>query len=295
MSSNAPSSIPTPPGSGAASSSEQAGSSTTAGDTVRRILRSADRATLATALRAEAAPGAAVGSVAAGAAGEGWPYPSLVLVALDHDATPLLLISTLADHTKNIAADARVGLLFDATAGLAQPLAGARVSLLGRAEPSDEPRHRARFLARHPGAAFYAGFGDFAIYKVSIDRAHLVAGFGRVRWLDRAALAVPEVPAELAAAEADIVAHMNTDHLDAVQRFATALAGQPAGNGEGPWLMTGIDPEGCDLRCGGSIARVDFDQRVTDAASAKVALVKLARAFRSAATETDATLRPLEP
>ncbi|HUN51591.1 MAG TPA: pyridoxamine 5'-phosphate oxidase family protein, partial [Candidatus Sulfotelmatobacter sp.] len=132
----------------------------------RRLIRSQNTATLATNL----------------AAGDGWPYASLVLTACDHDGSPLLLISGLAEHTKNITADPRVSLLFDGTAGLADRLTGARATVLGRAERSQEPHHRERFLARHPSAAMYAGFGDFAFYRVSIARTHLVAGFGRIHW-----------------------------------------------------------------------------------------------------------------
>ncbi|MBP2316221.1 HugZ family protein [Azospirillum soli] len=267
MSSTESSKAPTPSGSGEPASSDAAGKSGgKPGDTARRLLRTVDRASLATAQRDAS----------------GWPYPSLVQVALDLNGTPLLLLSTLADHTKNIADDPRVGLLFDGTAGMAQPLAGARVSVLGRAERSDDPRHRARFLARHPGASFYAGFGDFGIYKVSVDRAHLVAGFGRVHWVDSAEFLLSKVPLALAEAEPDILAHMNTDHTDAIRLYATALLGLPDQDGpdQHAWTMTGIDPEGCDLRRGAAIARVDFDQRVEDPASARAVLAGLARRAR---------------
>ena len=256
-------------------------------------MRAADRATLATSLRGDGPEG-----------GEpGWPYPSLVQVALDLDGTPLLLLSTLADHTKNIAADPRVGLLFDGTVwgtvGGTQPLAGARVSVLGHAERSDDPRHRARFLARHPGASLYASFGDFALYKVSVRNAHLVAGFGRVHWLSSAELLLPKVPIALAEAEGDILAHMNTDHSDAIRLYATVLAGEADEGAGTSWAMTGIDPDGCDLRCGGRIARVDFDQRVEDPSGARVMLAGLARRARAivsagTATEEGAAYRALD-
>jgi putative heme iron utilization protein len=227
-------------------------------DRARRILRATDRATLATGQRDA----------------EGWPYPSLVLVAVDHDATPLLLISNLADHTRNIKSDDRVGLLFDATVGLDEPLAGARVSVLGRAVPSEEPRHRARFLARHPGAATYAGFGDFAIHRVAVERAHLVAGFGRIHWVaaDTLLYGGGAVAGALAEREADIVGHMNRDHADAIELYATVLLGQPGGG----WVMTGVDPEGCDLRRGAAVARLCFDRPVGDADGAQAELVRLA-------------------
>lgn len=253
MSSTADSSGPKSRGPADSHSANQADSP---GESARRVLRGADRAALATGQRD----------------GGGWPYPSLVLAALDHDGTPILLISRLADHTKNIAADPRVGLLFDGTTALAQPLAGARVSVLGRAVPSDEPRHRARYLARHPDAAQYAGFGDFAVYKVEVERAHLVAGFGRIHWVDGADLLLPAVPADLAAGEADLVRQMNDQESDAVQLFAGVLLGL---SGDG-WSVTGIDPDGLDLRRGGGVARLDFDHRVHDAEGAKAELIRLA-------------------
>jgi heme iron utilization protein len=232
----------------------------------RSVMRAADRATLATVMRAEQ-PDA------------GAPYASLVLAALDHDASPLLLISTLADHTRNIAADARVSLLFDGTAGLDEPLTGPRVSVQGRAARSEDQRHRARFLARHPGAAMYAGFKDFAFYRVEVLRAHLVAGFGRIHWIEAADLVLDTgASVALAAHEAAIVEHMNADHADAVQLYANRLLGQA---GEG-WRMTGIDPEGIDLRRAGAVARLTFESPVHDPESARAALVRLVKHARQA-------------
>lgn len=247
------------------------------GDTARAVMRATDRAVLTTAQRDAA----------------GWPYPSLVLVALDHDAAPLLLISTLADHTLNIAADPRVGLLFDGTAGLEQPLAGARVSVLGHALRSEEPRHRQRFLARHPSAEFYAGFKDFAVYRVAVERAHLVAGFGRVRWLEGADLLLPSVPQALADQEGAVVRHMNDDHAGALHLYATALLGFPQRDGDGPrWVMTGVDPEGCDLRCGAEVARLPFGCRVAGPEEVRAELVRLVRQARAGGGEGVASAGP---
>jgi putative heme iron utilization protein len=235
------------------------------GSVARRLLRRVDRAALATAQRDA----------------DGWPYASLVLVALDHEAGPILLISDLADHTGNIARDDRVALLFDGTAGLNEPLAGARVTLLGRAVRSDAAQLRARYLARHPSARAYADFKDFHLFRVAVRRAHLVAGFGRVHWLEADALLLRGAgAAPLVAEEAGVVAHLNADHADTIALYANALLGRP---GDG-WRLTGCDPEGVDLRRGGEVARLDFDEPVSAAAGARAALVRLAeRARRSAA------------
>lgn len=227
----------------------------------RNLVRSLDKAALATLARA--------GSPEAGA-----PYASLIQVAFDHDGAPLVLISTLADHTKNLHADPRVSLLFDATAGLAEPLTGPRVSLQGVAAPTTDERHAARYLARFPGAAMYAGFKDFAFWRVAPGRAHQVAGFGKISWFERFAY---EAPAALAQAEAEIVAHMNQDHAEAIGLYAKL-----AGESDGAWTMTGVDPEGVDIRdhARGRAARLRFDKIATDAETARVELVRLVKRAR---------------
>lgn len=232
---------------------------------VRSLLRRLDRAALACSL-----PGAA--------AGQAWPYASLVLVAVDHDLAPLLLLSDLAEHSKAIAADPRVTLLFDGTAGLDHPLTGPRASLLGRAAPTADDRLKRRFLARHPDAAMYAGFKDFRFYRVTPERAHLVGGFGKISWLDAAELRAGPLPAGLTEAEASIVQHMNEDHADAVRLYATKLLGL----GDGPWKMTGIDAEGIDLRRAGEVARLDFEKPLAHADEARPALIALVKQARAA-------------
>jgi len=224
-------------------------------------MRGLDRATLATALSSNAGA---------------WPYASLVLAACDHDASPLLLLSDLAEHSKNLKRDSRVSLLFDGTAGRDDPLTGPRVTVLGEAKPAADPRLMDRFTARHPAAAAYAGFADFHLYRVGVARAHLVAGFGRIHAVAADALLSPTAPA-LAAAEGDILEHMNRDHGEAIELYATRLAG---GSGSG-WRMTGIDPEGVDLRRGGAVVRLDFPAPLGDAESARAALIRFARQARA--------------
>ena len=206
------------------------------------------------------------------------PYASLVAVACDIDASPLLLISDLAQHSRNIAMDARVSLLFDGGGGdapEADVLAAPRLSLLGGAVRCDDAACLARFVARHPSAAAYAGFGDFHLYRVTIDRGHLVAGFGRISWVEAAELRFTRNAAGLITAGPGIVAHMNNDHADALALYAARLLDLPAGD----WRMTGIDPEGIDLRCAERTARLDFADHslgpVLDAESARRALVGL--------------------
>ena len=223
----------------------------------RRLIRGRDHAALATSL-------------------DGWPYASLVASACDMDASPLLLLSDLAQHTSNLVAEPRVSLLFEATAGYADPLAGPRLTLLGRAERVDDARLAARFAARHPASAVYAGFADFHLYRVLIDRGHLVAGFGRIAWVDGESLRFAGDASALAAAEPEIVAHMNAEHADALQLYARRLLGRAGED----WRMTGIDPEGLDLRSRRETARLDFPEPAPTPAAARRVLVALAERAR---------------
>lgn len=214
-----------------------------------------------------------------GAVGE--PYVSLALVALDQDGTPLLHLSDLADHTRNLNRDDRVSLLFDGTLQAAMPLAGERVTVQGRISRADEPRLLAGYLARHPDAASYVAFRDFHLYRVAVERAHLVAGFGRIHWVDGSSVTLDRAAAgALQEAEAGIVEHMNADHADAIQLYANRLLERP---GDG-WRMVGIDPDGCDLRRGVEAARLPFDTIVRDSAGARAELVAMVRRARSMAT-----------
>jgi heme iron utilization protein len=223
----------------------------------RRLMRCGERAALATSL-------------------EDAPYASLVLVAADLDASPLLLLSDLAQHSRNIASDPRVSLLLDGTEGHADRLDGPRLTLLGRAEVAADPRRFARFTARHPSSAVYAGFADFRLYRVAVERGHLVAGFGRIEWIADVDLLFSGETGALASAEAEIVAEMNRDHAAAIDRCARNLLGRE----ESGWRMTGLDPEGLDLRRGGDTLRLDFPAPAPTAEAARAALAELAAEAR---------------
>jgi putative heme iron utilization protein len=210
----------------------------------------------------------------------GHPYASLVTLATEPDGAPLMLISKLALHTQNLAADPRASLLIDGTSAAGDPLAGGRVTLIGRAEPTASPTARGRFLARHSHAEGYAGFPDFAFYTLKPEGAHYIGGFGRILDLLPSDLLLDLGGAEtLVAAEDGIVAHMNADHAGALELYATQLCGGPGG----PWRMTGIDPEGCDLVCDGEARRVLFASRITSPGEARQELVRLAADARARA------------
>ena len=218
------------------------------------------------------------GSLATLRQGSGHPYASLVLTATDSDGTPLFLISRLALHTQNLSADSRASLLIDGTGTEADPMAGARITLIGTARPTTSATVRARFLTRHPSAQGYADFPDFAFYALVLESAHFIGGFGRIVDLSPSDLLVELAGAEaLVEAEPGIVSHMNEDHADAIELYATRLLGAAPG----PWRMTGIDPEGCDLVLGSRGLRLPFTVRVTSANAARQELVRLVGAARA--------------
>ena len=208
--------------------------------------------------------------------GTGDPYCSLVNVATAFDGSPLLLISKLAIHTRNITADSRVSLMLDERKE-GDPLEGARVMLMGRAVISTDENDRRRYLARQPEAAMFAGFADFAIYRIEISAAHLVAGFGRIVDLKPQDILVDIAGAdELMAAEEGATSHMNEDHADALRLYATRLLGAA----DGDWRCAGLDPEGMELQSGRMALRLPFPQRVNGAGPLRAILVQMAQDAR---------------
>ena len=211
----------------------------------------------------------------------GHPFGSLANVATDSDGSPLILISRLSSHTANLETDRRASVLL-ATSGKGDPLAHPRLTVLGRfakiaRDAADEAHLRRRFLARHPKAELYAGFADFALWRMTVESAHLNAGFARAVGLTAADLLTDISGArDLLEIEASAVAHMNDDHADAVALYATKLLGAPAG----PWRVIALDPDGLDLGCSDAVLRLDFPQRVTTAGQLREVLADLAKRAR---------------
>jgi hypothetical protein len=218
------------------------------------------------------------GALATLLVGSGDPYCSLVNAATAADGAPLLLISRLAVHTKNILADPRVSLMLDERKE-GDPLQGARVMLLGTAIVTTDENARRRYLARQPEAEAFAGFGDFAFYEIKLKGAHLVAGFGRIVDLMPADLLTDLAGAQaLLAAEPDVIEHMNRDHADTCRLYATKLLDAP----EGDWRCVGCDPEGLELQNGRMALRLPFPQRISEPGALRVMLKELAQKARAA-------------
>ncbi|MGX4768903.1 HugZ family pyridoxamine 5'-phosphate oxidase [Bradyrhizobium guangdongense] len=211
--------------------------------------------------------------------GSGDPYCSLVNLASHPDGSPILLISRLAVHTKNILSDNRVSLMLDERAA-GDPLEGARIMLSGRAEKDDREKEllQRRYLNAHPSAEAFVSFADFSFFRIRPTGTHLVAGFGRIVDLKPEQFLTDLTGAEgLLAAEEGAVEHMNADHRDAMGLYATRLLGAAAGD----WRCTGCDPEGLDMQDGQTALRLDFPERVTDGAALRKMLVRLAGEARA--------------
>jgi len=244
----------------------------------RRLLRTASRASLAT-LEPDT----------------GWPYASLVTVASTLEGMPLLLVSSLSLHSRALAADPRCSLLVD-TAGPGDPLAHPRLTVFGRAEFIDRSRAegvrlRQRFLSRHPKAALYADFGDFSFVTIRPDRGLLYAGFGRA-----SALTANDLPTSMLNAalepmresEAAAIAHLNTDHRDAVRMIAVRLGG----GADGDWQVIGLDPEGVDFALGGRYLRYTYSEPLKDAKMLRTRLAELTRQAREGPEPAGALAQP---
>lgn len=205
--------------------------------------------------------------------GSGDPYCSVVNLASHPDGSPILLISRLAVHTRNILADSRVSLMLDERAA-GDPLEGARIMLSGRAEQAEDERDllQRRYLNAHPAAEAFVSFKDFAFFRIRPTGTHLVAGFGRIVDLKPEQFLTDLAGAEdLLAAEEGAVEHMNADHRAAMGLYATRLLGAPAGD----WRCTGCDPEGIDMQDGQTTLRLDFPERVADGTALRKMLVRL--------------------
>jgi putative heme iron utilization protein len=207
---------------------------------------------------------------------DGSPAASRVSLATAMDGSPVFLISRLSGHFTNLVADGRCSLLIG-DPGKGDPLAHPRMTLIGRAvklEPgAPRDRLKARYLMRHPKASLYVDFPDFAFWRFTPVRVSLNCGFGR---------AFAPTPGDvltsiqgfeaLEESEAGAVQHMNSDHVDAVQRYALA-----AGRSAARWLLACIDPEGLDLVSGDDVARIWFDPPLATPADLRPALVAMAK------------------
>jgi heme iron utilization protein len=207
----------------------------------------------------------------------GQPFASLVTPACAPDLALLLLLSNLSEHTRHLRAEPRCSVLVSGTPESANPQTAPRVTVTGIAEVVDDPALKARYLAVHPYASLYAGFGDFNLWRLQPLAALFVGGFGRALRLRQAELA-PDAGAvaAIAASEAGIITHCNEDHPDAL----ALIMGEA-----GAWHMVTADVDGTDLADSGEcVRRVHWSAPVTDASGVRTELVRMTRERRQAGT-----------
>jgi heme oxygenase (biliverdin-IX-beta and delta-forming) len=209
---------------------------------------------------------------------EGAPYASLVNVATDQAGRPLILISRLAWHTRNLIRDERASLLIADPQAQGDRLESARATLIGRFEPVAEDGIGRRYLALHPAAADYADFADFSYWRMAPETVHVVAGFGRIRTFAATDMLLEAKTAVLfAGIEQSAIEHMNDDHEDAV-----ALYWQASGGRSSPTVAAvAIDAEGIDLSDGKKRRRFDFGRVLKDGAELRHELAATAKRLRA--------------
>ena len=208
----------------------------------------------------------------------GTPMASRVSVASDNTGCPVFLISQLSGHFGALEQDPRASLLLG-DPGKGDPLAHPRITVFGgarRVTDAERERVRARFLSRHPKAALYADFADFAFWRLELEGASYNGGFGKAYEMTRDDL-IARVDPDFDAMEADAVAHMNDDHLDAIALYAQVFAGRA----NGQWQLATMDLEGLDLTSGDDVARVWFDPPLASANDLRPRLVALANRARA--------------
>lgn len=216
----------------------------------RKLLRAARSGTLATAT-------------------DGQPFASLVTPATAPDASVLVLLSDLSEHTRHLRTDGRCAVMVAGEPDGPNAQTAPRVTITGIATIDPDPALRARWVALHPYAAFYAGFGDFHLWRVRPMGALFVGGFARAHRLRQADL-VSDVPA-VWAAEAGVIEHCNEDHAHALDMIAGAGTG---------WRMVACDADGFDLALDDTVRRVAWPAPLDGAGAIRAALVAMVGAMR---------------
>jgi len=202
---------------------------------------------------------------------EGYPFGSIAPYVLDYDGQPVMLISDIAQHTRNIKHNNRVSLtVFDRYAG--DPQASGRLTWIGDAEvihPA-ETEIRDRYLRYFPSAESYFETHDFSFYRIYLRRARFIGGDGQIYWLEPEAMLLLN---PFRKAEPRIIEHMNEDHERALRHYCNVFKGIDVRT----VVMTGIDSEGFDMLADGRKLRIDFDSPISTVEEARATLARLAR------------------
>jgi hypothetical protein len=218
----------------------------------------------------------------------GWPFGSVVPYAVLPSGDAVVFLSDIAEHTKNLACDPRACLFVADPAMRERPQSGARLAMLVRARRpagAEEATAEELYFARFPAAATMRGTHGFAVWILEVDRIRWIAGFGSMGWIDRAAWSGTTDP--LAPHAAEIIAHMNEDHGDAV----VALVGHLAGITATKAVVTGLDRGGFDVavtdaRGDEHAVRLPFPEPVGTPAEVRQVVIEMAAAARAAQEDT---------
>jgi putative heme iron utilization protein len=206
--------------------------------------------------------------------------------ALDGSGQPLFLISSMAVHTQNLAGDSRASLFVAEPEWSGDPLAAGRVTLMGAVTPvpaDTRVEARAAYLARHPNAAYWVDFEDFAFHRLEVADLYFVGGFAAMDWIDGPVYRTARVD-PLADVAAGILEHMNRDHPDALITYARVLGGAPEAEAA---TMVAVDRLGFRLRIrtGDRLhaERIAFPEEVTSADAARRVLIRMVQEARARA------------
>lgn len=220
---------------------------------------------------------ARAGTLATSAGGQ--PFASLITPATAPDGSILMLLSGLSDHTRHLKQEPRCAVMVMGAPDGPNPQTAPRLTVSGLAAPEPDPALKARWVTLHPYAGFYAGLGDFVLWRVRPLAGHYIGGFASAHRLPEAALTPdPQAVAAVAASEGGILGHCNADHADALASIAVAHGGA-----EAAWRMVACDVDGFDLADNETVLRIPFATPVDGPGGVRKALVDLAGAARNRA------------
>ncbi len=179
------------------------------------------------------------------------------------------MISTIAQHTKNILADPKVSItVFHPHTNDVQ--ANARITYIGDAIRTDDESLKEKYRKYFPSSKEYFNFHDFALFKIELKKLRYIGGFGSIFWVEPEQFLLPN---PLEQVEQRIISHMNEDHKGAMIKYCRAYKSTEVNDVQ----MIGIDSEGFDLLSENRLFRFTFDEPVTDAKQAREILVKMAQ------------------
>jgi putative heme iron utilization protein len=218
----------------------------------------------------------------------GYPFGSVATYAIDGAGRPIVFVSTMAEHTRNAAADPRASLIVtEPFPEGSDPLAAGRVTLIGdllEVTAEERPAVRDTYLAANPASAYYIDFGDFSFWRLEVRSVRYVGGYGRMSWVDAADYAVAEADPLAGEAAVRILEHMNADHGDSLVLMARVLGGRSDASEA---VMTAVDRYGFDLVAGGpsgrGALRLGFDAPVATPAAVRPAMIRLVERARQEA------------